>query len=160
MGSNPKTVNGVEQHEPLQSSVQLQCNLGRPKSKSSSVKSPNVSTQPETKTDDSVKKRGKFGFWFLCSEVKNSWGLQEKTSEFTKVKKRCVGKYKQNYLKNELIYALFNILNWVIWINNPFLILIWFGGCISANMFRNWRALGRDYEKLGFMDFSRIPTSF
>ncbi|KAF4799625.1 SPATS2-like protein [Turdus rufiventris] len=56
--SNPKTVNGVEQHEPLQSSVQLQCNLGRPKSKSSSVKSPNASTQLETKTDDSVKKRG------------------------------------------------------------------------------------------------------
>ncbi|XP_056352899.1 SPATS2-like protein isoform X1 [Oenanthe melanoleuca] len=55
---NPKTVNGVEQHEPLQSSVQLQCNLGRPKSKSSSVKSPNASTQLETKTDDSVKKRG------------------------------------------------------------------------------------------------------
>ncbi|XP_030133619.3 SPATS2-like protein isoform X2 [Taeniopygia guttata] len=54
--SNPKTVNGVEQHEPLQSPVQLQCNLGRPKS--SSVKSPNVSTQLETKTDDSVKKRG------------------------------------------------------------------------------------------------------
>ncbi|XP_037997769.1 SPATS2-like protein [Motacilla alba alba] len=56
--SSPKTVNGVEQHEPLQSPVQLQCNLGRPKSKSSSVKSPNVSTQLETKTDDSVKKRG------------------------------------------------------------------------------------------------------
>ncbi|CAN8219084.1 unnamed protein product [Coccothraustes coccothraustes] len=56
--STPKTVNGVEQHEPLQSSVQLQCNLGRPKSKSSTVKSPNVSTQLETKTDDSVKKRG------------------------------------------------------------------------------------------------------
>ncbi|NWV97150.1 SPS2L protein, partial [Machaerirhynchus nigripectus] len=55
---SPKTMNGVEQPEPLQSSVQLQGNLGRPKSKSSSVKSPNASTQLETKTDDSVKKRG------------------------------------------------------------------------------------------------------
>ncbi|XP_010284131.1 PREDICTED: SPATS2-like protein isoform X2 [Phaethon lepturus] len=55
---NPKTMNGVEQHKSLQSSVQLQCNLGRPKSKSSSVKSPNATTQLETKTDDSVKKRG------------------------------------------------------------------------------------------------------
>ncbi|NXD80107.1 SPS2L protein, partial [Halcyon senegalensis] len=55
---NPKTMNGVEQHESLQSSVQLQCNLGRPKSKSSSVKSSNATTQVETKTDDSVKKRG------------------------------------------------------------------------------------------------------
>ncbi|KAM6129524.1 SPATS2-like protein isoform 1-T2 [Pterocles gutturalis] len=55
---NPKTINGVEQHESLQSSVQLQCNLGRPKSKSSSVKSHNATTQLETKTDDSVKKRG------------------------------------------------------------------------------------------------------
>ncbi|NWI55024.1 SPS2L protein, partial [Calyptomena viridis] len=36
---SPKTVNGVEQHESLQSSVQLQCNPGRPKSKSSSAKS-------------------------------------------------------------------------------------------------------------------------
>ncbi|XP_030310295.1 SPATS2-like protein isoform X1 [Calypte anna] len=56
--SNPKTVNGVGQHEPLQSSVQLQCNLGRPKAKSSSVKSSSATAQPETKTDDSVKKRG------------------------------------------------------------------------------------------------------
>ncbi|NXW46962.1 SPS2L protein, partial [Nyctiprogne leucopyga] len=55
---NPKTMNGVEQHESLQSSVQLQCNLGRPKSKSSSAKSSNAINQPETKTDDSVKKRG------------------------------------------------------------------------------------------------------
>ncbi|NXK47601.1 SPS2L protein, partial [Chauna torquata] len=55
---SPKTVNGVEQHEPLQSSVQLQGNLGRPKSKSSSVKSSNAATQLETKPDDSVKKRG------------------------------------------------------------------------------------------------------
>ncbi|XP_067994038.1 SPATS2-like protein [Melanerpes formicivorus] len=56
---SPKTKDhGVEQHESLQSSVQLQCNLGKPKSKSSSVKSPNTTTQPETKTDDSVKKRG------------------------------------------------------------------------------------------------------
>ncbi|KFO14121.1 SPATS2-like, partial [Balearica regulorum gibbericeps] len=55
---NPKTMNGVEQHESLQSSVQLQCNLGRPKSKFSSVKSSNATTQLETKTDDSVKKRG------------------------------------------------------------------------------------------------------
>ncbi|XP_030310301.1 SPATS2-like protein isoform X2 [Calypte anna] len=55
--SNPKTVNGVGQHEPLQSSVQLQCNLGRPKAKSSSVKSSSATAQPETKTDDSVKKR-------------------------------------------------------------------------------------------------------
>lgn len=55
---NPKTINGVEQHEPLQSSVQLQCNLGKPKSKSSSVKSSSVSPQLETKADDSVKKRG------------------------------------------------------------------------------------------------------
>uniref|UniRef100_A0A8C8BVX5 Spermatogenesis associated serine rich 2 like n=1 Tax=Otus sunia TaxID=257818 RepID=A0A8C8BVX5_9STRI len=54
----PKTTNGVEQHESFQSSVQLQCNLGRPKSKSSSVKSSNATTQLETKTDDSVKKRG------------------------------------------------------------------------------------------------------
>ncbi|XP_049664443.1 SPATS2-like protein [Accipiter gentilis] len=55
---NPKTMNGVEQHESLQPSVQLQCNLGRPKSKSSSVKSSNAPPQHETKTDDSVKKRG------------------------------------------------------------------------------------------------------
>uniref|UniRef100_A0A669QBA4 Spermatogenesis associated serine rich 2 like n=1 Tax=Phasianus colchicus TaxID=9054 RepID=A0A669QBA4_PHACC len=55
---NPKTVNGVEQHEPLQSPVQLQGNLGRPKSKSSSVKSSNATSQLETKPDDSVKKRG------------------------------------------------------------------------------------------------------
>ncbi|NWV83368.1 SPS2L protein, partial [Dasyornis broadbenti] len=55
---NPKTMNGVEQHEPLQSSGQLQCNLGRPKSKSSSVKSSSASPQLETKTDDLVKKRG------------------------------------------------------------------------------------------------------
>ncbi|KAM4668670.1 SPATS2-like protein isoform 1-T7 [Amazona ochrocephala] len=55
---NPKTMNGVEQHESPQASVQLQCNLGRPKSKSSSVKSSNATTQLETKTDDSVKKRG------------------------------------------------------------------------------------------------------
>ncbi|NXA14543.1 SPS2L protein, partial [Sapayoa aenigma] len=55
---SPKTMNGVEQHESPQSSVQLQCNLGRPKSKSSSAKSSNTTTQLETKTDDSVKKRG------------------------------------------------------------------------------------------------------
>ncbi|NXN07450.1 SPS2L protein, partial [Indicator maculatus] len=56
---SPKTKDhGVEQHESLQSSVQLQCNLGKPKSKSSSVKSSNTTTPPETKTDDSVKKRG------------------------------------------------------------------------------------------------------
>ncbi|NXE18806.1 SPS2L protein, partial [Ardeotis kori] len=55
---NSRTMNGVEQHESLQSSVQHQCNLGRPKSKSSSVKSSNAATQLETKTDDSVKKRG------------------------------------------------------------------------------------------------------
>ncbi|OXB75799.1 UNVERIFIED_CONTAM: hypothetical protein H355_009610, partial [Colinus virginianus] len=55
---SPKTVNGVEQHEPLQSSVQFQGNLGKPKTKSSSVKSSNATTQLETKTDDSVKKRG------------------------------------------------------------------------------------------------------
>ncbi|NXC28584.1 SPS2L protein, partial [Campylorhamphus procurvoides] len=55
---SPKTMNGVEQHESLQPSVQLQCNLGRPKSKSSSAKSSNATTQLETKTDNSVKKRG------------------------------------------------------------------------------------------------------
>ncbi|NWW50382.1 SPS2L protein, partial [Pedionomus torquatus] len=58
---NPKIMNGGEQHECLQSSVQLQSNLGRPKSKSSSVKSSSATTQLETKTektDDSVKKRG------------------------------------------------------------------------------------------------------
>ncbi|NWR78753.1 SPS2L protein, partial [Centropus unirufus] len=55
---NPKTMNGVEQHESLCSSVQLQCNLGRPKSRSSSAKSSNAATQLEAKTDDSVKKRG------------------------------------------------------------------------------------------------------
>lgn len=54
---SPKTVNGVEQHEPLQSSVQFQGNLGRPKSKSSSVKSSSATSQLETKPDDSVKKR-------------------------------------------------------------------------------------------------------
>uniref|UniRef100_A0A8C3CBR2 Spermatogenesis associated serine rich 2 like n=1 Tax=Cairina moschata TaxID=8855 RepID=A0A8C3CBR2_CAIMO len=53
-----KTMNGVEQHEPLRSTVQHQSNLSRPKSKFSSVKSPNATTQPETKPDDSVKKRG------------------------------------------------------------------------------------------------------
>ncbi|XP_030341463.1 SPATS2-like protein isoform X2 [Strigops habroptila] len=58
MELNPKTTNGVGQHESLQASVQLQCNLGRPKSKSSLVKSSNATTQLETKTDDSVKKRG------------------------------------------------------------------------------------------------------
>uniref|UniRef100_A0A8C4XQR1 Spermatogenesis associated serine rich 2 like n=1 Tax=Falco tinnunculus TaxID=100819 RepID=A0A8C4XQR1_FALTI len=55
---NPKNMNGVEQRESLQLSVQLQCNLGRPKSKSSSVKSSSTTTQLETKTEDSVKKRG------------------------------------------------------------------------------------------------------
>ncbi|NXY06028.1 SPS2L protein, partial [Pteruthius melanotis] len=55
---NPRTMNGVEQPEPLQSSVQLQCNLGRPKAKPCSVKSLNASAQLETKTDDSIKKRG------------------------------------------------------------------------------------------------------
>ncbi|XP_053926152.1 SPATS2-like protein [Cuculus canorus] len=55
---NPKTMNGVEQHESLCSSVQIQCNLGRPESKSSSVKSSNAATQLEATTDDSVKKRG------------------------------------------------------------------------------------------------------
>ncbi|NXG16580.1 SPS2L protein, partial [Grallaria varia] len=55
---SPKTMNGVEQHESPQSSVQLQCNLGRPKSKSSSVKSSNTATQLETKTDNSIKKKG------------------------------------------------------------------------------------------------------
>ncbi|NXM69479.1 SPS2L protein, partial [Serilophus lunatus] len=55
---SPKTMNGVEQRESPQSSVQLQCNLGRPKSKSSSAKSSNTTVQLETKTDDSVKKRG------------------------------------------------------------------------------------------------------
>ncbi|NXC42816.1 SPS2L protein, partial [Penelope pileata] len=53
-----KTMNGVEQHEPLQSSVHFQGNLGRPKSKSSSNKSSSATTQLETKPDDSVKKRG------------------------------------------------------------------------------------------------------
>lgn len=62
-------MNGVERHESLQSSVQLQCNLGRPKSKSSSVKSSNATTQLEAKTDDSVKKRGKLDPWLLCVEV-------------------------------------------------------------------------------------------
>lgn len=62
-------MNGVEQHESLQPSVQLQCNLGRPKSKSSSVKSSNAPPQRETKTDDSVKKRGKLDPWLLCAEV-------------------------------------------------------------------------------------------
>lgn len=69
MELNPKTMNGVEQHESLQPSVQLQCNLGRPKSKSSSVKSSNAPPQHETKTDDSVKKRGKLDPWLLCAEV-------------------------------------------------------------------------------------------
>ncbi|NXH10970.1 SPS2L protein, partial [Bucco capensis] len=55
---NPKTMNGVEQHESLQSSIQLQCNVGRPKSQSSSVKSPSATTQLDTKRDESVKKRG------------------------------------------------------------------------------------------------------
>ncbi|NXY83650.1 SPS2L protein, partial [Alcedo cyanopectus] len=55
---NPKTVNGVEQNESLQSSVQLQCHLGRPKSKTSSVRSSNAATQVETKPDDSAKRRG------------------------------------------------------------------------------------------------------
>ncbi|KFP28311.1 SPATS2-like, partial [Colius striatus] len=61
---NPKSVNGVEQSESFQSSVQLQCNLSRPKSKPSSVKSSfsvkssSATTSLETKTDDSVKKRG------------------------------------------------------------------------------------------------------
>ncbi|NWS73699.1 SPS2L protein, partial [Crotophaga sulcirostris] len=55
---NPKTMNGVEQHKSLCSSVQLQGNLGRPKSKSSSVRSSNAATHLEVKTDDSVKQRG------------------------------------------------------------------------------------------------------
>ncbi|NWH58193.1 SPS2L protein, partial [Geococcyx californianus] len=55
---NPKTMSGVEQHESLCSSVQPQCNLGRPRSKSSSIRSSNAATQLEAKTDDSVKKRG------------------------------------------------------------------------------------------------------
>ncbi|NXU56508.1 SPS2L protein, partial [Turnix velox] len=55
---NPKIMNGVEQHESLQLSVQLQSNQGRPKSKSSSVQSLNATNKLETKTDDSEKKRG------------------------------------------------------------------------------------------------------
>lgn len=64
-------MNGVEQHEPLRSTVQHQSNLSRPKSKSSSVKSPNATTQPETKPDDSVKKRGKARPFVqsLCTKV-------------------------------------------------------------------------------------------
>ncbi|XP_062435389.1 SPATS2-like protein isoform X2 [Rhea pennata] len=58
MELNPKSVNGAEQCESPQSSVQLQCNPGRPKSKSSSVKSSNSTTHLETKPDDSMKKRG------------------------------------------------------------------------------------------------------
>ncbi|NXE45611.1 SPS2L protein, partial [Casuarius casuarius] len=58
MELSPKSINGVEQCESPQSSVQLQCNPGRPKSKSSSVKSSNSTTHLETKPDDSVKKRG------------------------------------------------------------------------------------------------------
>ncbi|NXA53782.1 SPS2L protein, partial [Nothocercus julius] len=58
MELNPKSINGVEQCEPPQSSVQLQCNPGRTKSKTSSVKSSNSTTHLETKPDESVKKRG------------------------------------------------------------------------------------------------------
>ncbi|KGL79502.1 SPATS2-like, partial [Tinamus guttatus] len=58
MELTPKSINGVEQCEPPQSSVQLQCNPGRPKSKTSSVKPSNSTTHLETKPDDSVKKRG------------------------------------------------------------------------------------------------------
>ncbi|XP_067154985.1 SPATS2-like protein isoform X2 [Apteryx mantelli] len=58
MELSPKSINGVEQYESPQSSVQLQCNPGRPKSKSSSVKSSNSTTHLETKPDDSLKKRG------------------------------------------------------------------------------------------------------
>ncbi|NXA40760.1 SPS2L protein, partial [Eudromia elegans] len=54
----PKSVNGVERCEPPQSSVQLQCNPGRLKSKTSSVKSSSSTTHLETKPDDSIKKRG------------------------------------------------------------------------------------------------------
>ncbi|NXG42887.1 SPS2L protein, partial [Psilopogon haemacephalus] len=56
---SPKTKDhGVEQHEFFQSSVQVQCNLGKPKAKSSSVTLSNTTPQLETKTDDSVKIRG------------------------------------------------------------------------------------------------------
>ncbi|NWI13738.1 SPS2L protein, partial [Crypturellus soui] len=58
MELTPKSINGVEQCEPPQSPVQLQCNSGRPKPKTSSVKSSNSTTPLETKPDDSVKKRG------------------------------------------------------------------------------------------------------
>jgi len=88
---NSKTTNGIEQHKSLQSSVQLQCNLGRPKSKSSSVKSSNAATQLETKTDDSVKKRGKLDPWLLCAEVVRQLRPLGKKKR-TYVKKRCIGK--------------------------------------------------------------------
>ncbi|XP_065493713.1 SPATS2-like protein isoform X3 [Caloenas nicobarica] len=55
---NPKPTNGAQPQECVQPPGQLQCSQGRPRSKSSSVKSSSATAQPETKTDDSGKKRG------------------------------------------------------------------------------------------------------
>ncbi|XP_064925606.1 SPATS2-like protein isoform X1 [Columba livia] len=52
--SNPKATSGAQAQE----CVQPPCSQGRPRSKSSSAKSSSATAQPETKTDDSVKKRG------------------------------------------------------------------------------------------------------
>ncbi|XP_019409450.1 PREDICTED: SPATS2-like protein isoform X2 [Crocodylus porosus] len=55
---NHKSINGTEQCDTFQSSVQPHHNLGRPKSKASIVKSSNPAAHLEKKADDSIKKRG------------------------------------------------------------------------------------------------------
>uniref|UniRef100_A0A8D0L1M3 Spermatosis associated serine rich 2 like n=1 Tax=Sphenodon punctatus TaxID=8508 RepID=A0A8D0L1M3_SPHPU len=53
----PKSVNGSEQPDTLQPSVQSKCNLGIQRSKTSTVKSPHPAAL-DMKPDDSIKKRG------------------------------------------------------------------------------------------------------
>uniref|UniRef100_A0A8C8RR05 Spermatogenesis associated serine rich 2 like n=1 Tax=Pelusios castaneus TaxID=367368 RepID=A0A8C8RR05_9SAUR len=55
---NVKPISGTEQRDTFQSSIQPQCNGGRQKSKTSTVKSSIPAAHLETKPDDSIKKRG------------------------------------------------------------------------------------------------------
>ncbi|XP_073162431.1 SPATS2-like protein isoform X2 [Lepidochelys kempii] len=55
---NLKSVSGTEQQDTFQSSVQPQSNVGRPKSKMSTVKASVPAAHLETKPDDSIKKKG------------------------------------------------------------------------------------------------------
>nr|XP_042707638.1 SPATS2-like protein isoform X3 [Chrysemys picta bellii] len=55
---NLKSVSGTEQRDTFQSSVQPLSNVGRPKSKTSTVKASVPAAHLETKPDDSIKKKG------------------------------------------------------------------------------------------------------